>query len=72
MNKIQTARKMLLDYLKEQIALKGLSQYQISELTGFTQGNISRLLKSKYSPSLDNFIKICNAIGVDITLNDKK
>jgi|LakMenEpi03Aug12_release.lakeMendotaPanAssembly.Ray.scaffolds.fasta_scaffold3284093_1 transcriptional regulator with XRE-family HTH domain len=71
-DKIQIARKMLLDYLKEQIALKGITQDQLSQITGFTQSNISRMLSSKYSPSLDNFLKLCEAANVYVFIIDKE
>lgn len=60
--KYKEARRIILDYLKSQAELKGLSQYKIAELTGFKQNNISRMLSGQYSPSLDNLIRLAEAI----------
>jgi len=71
MNKIQTARKMLLDYLKDQIKEQKITQEYLSQKTGFTQSNISRMLSGKYPPSLDNFIQLCEAANCFIFIIDK-
>ena len=66
--KIKTARKMLLAHIKEQ----GFTQAELAEKTGFTQSNISRMLNADFSPTLDNFIKLCEAANCYIFIIDKK
>lgn len=69
--KIEIARKMLLDYIREQMTTKGITQEMLSKKTGFTQSNISRLLNAKYSPSIDNFLILCEAVNCYIFIIDK-
>lgn len=69
--KIETARKMLLDYLKEQIEEKKISQKDLSEKTGFTQSNISRMLSAKYPPTLDSLLILADASNCYIFVIDK-
>lgn len=70
--KITEARKMLCQYLSLVAKEKGLSTYKIAEITGFKQQNVSRMFAGRYAPSLDNFIKLCDAIGVYIFILEKE
>lgn len=70
--KIVEARIMLCNYLASLAKEKGLSTYKLAEMTGFKQPNVHRMLAGKYSPSLDNFIKLCDAIGVYIFILEKE
>jgi transcriptional regulator with XRE-family HTH domain len=65
--KIKEARKMLLKHIKKQ----GFNQQEIADKTGFTQGNVSRMLNSEYSPTLDNFISLCEATNCYVFIIDK-
>lgn len=69
--KITEARKMLCHYLASLAKEKGLTTYQIAEMTGFKQPNVHRMLSGRYAPSLDNFIKLCDAIQTYIFIIDK-
>lgn len=69
--KIKTAREMLLNYLRERIQEKGFTQEYLAEKTGFTQGNISRMLSAKYPPTLDNLLTLCDASECYIFVIDK-
>ena len=69
--KIETARKMLLDYIASQIKEKGLTQEYLATKTGFTQSNISRMLSAKYPPTLDNLLILCEAANCYIFVIDK-
>lgn len=51
---------------------KGITHQAIADITGFKQANVSRLLSGKYIPRLDNFLKLCEAIGIQVTLDDQK
>lgn len=69
--KIQEARKMLCSYLLQVATSHNLTHDMIAERTGFQRSNVSRMLSGKYSPSLDNFIKLCDAIVVYVFIVDK-
>lgn len=71
-NKIETARRMLLDYIRKQMDAKNITQAMISEKTGFTQSNISRMLSAKYPPTLDNFLMLCEAVNTFVFIIDKE
>lgn len=70
--KIETARKMLLDYLKEAIEEKGITQEELAIKTGFKQSNISRILSAKYPPTLDNLLSLCDAANCYVFIIDKE
>ncbi len=69
--KIETARKILLEYIALQIKEKGLTQDYIAKKTGFTQSNVSRMLSAKYPPTLDNLLVLCEAANCYIFVIDK-
>lgn len=58
--------------LKEVADAKGITQQEIAEKTGYTQSNISRIFSLKYSPRLDVFLNIANAVGVNFFFEDKE
>lgn len=70
--KIETARRMLLDYLREQMEAKGITQSALAAKTGFRESNISRTLSAKYPPTLDNFIMLCEAVDCFLFVIDKE
>ena len=43
----------------------------IAQKTGFTQPNVNRMLSGRYSPSLDNFMKLADAIDAYFFIIDK-
>lgn len=47
---------------------KGITQAVIAERTGFRENHISRMLSGRYIPRYDNFLKLCEAVGVKIIL----
>ena len=65
----EEARKELCLFIKNKAIEKGITYQVIADKTGLQQPNVSRMLNSHYSPSLDNFIKLADAIGVKIKLN---
>lgn len=65
------ARQMLCQFLREEAAAKGITNQQIADATGFSQPNVSRMLNAHYAPSLDNFLKIADAIGVNFYMESK-
>ena len=50
---------------------KGITHQQIAGLTGFERSSVTRMLSGRFSPSLANFLKIINAAGLMIYLQDK-
>lgn len=70
--KIEAARKMILDYIREQMEAKNITQDMVSEHTGFTQSNVSRMLSAKYPPTLDNLLMLCEAVNCYIFVIDKE
>lgn len=50
---------------------KNLSTYDLAELSGIRQPNISRIFSLRYSPTLKILLKIANAIGAEISIQMK-
>ncbi|MFW5944946.1 MAG: helix-turn-helix domain-containing protein [Bacteroidota bacterium] len=70
--KYKEARKMLCQYLYYLAKQKGITQSQIARKTGFTRNNVSRMLSGRYSPSLDNFIRLAEAVDSFFFIIDKE
>ena len=66
------ARKMLIAFVKQYAEFKGVTQQEIAALTGFKQGNVSRILSAAYAPTLDNLLKIAAALDLHIDITEKK
>lgn len=50
---------------------RGLTQEQLSELTGFQRANIGKIETGRYGVGIDVLHKICEALNVEISLIDK-
>ena len=70
-DKFKLASKMLCGHLRDIAKAKGMTHDMIVEKTGFTQGNISRMFSGKFSPSLDNFLKLAEAVDAYIFVSNK-
>lgn len=68
MNKLKDTRVMLCNTLREIAIEKSITQCELSQKTGLTQCNISRILSGKYSPTIDSILKICSALNVTILI----
>jgi transcriptional regulator with XRE-family HTH domain len=68
-DKYTDSARMLMNFLKSQAKEKAISESEISRRTGLQQQNVNRLFIGKYLPSLDNFLKIGEAIGVRLELH---
>lgn len=66
--KYKEARRVIMDYLRHQAKVKGLTHAAIAEMTGFKSNNVSRMLAGQYSPSLDNLIRLAEAIGHQVVV----
>lgn len=60
---------MLIAFLVKHAREKGITQQQIADKIGWHQSNIARLESGKYLPTLENFLKYAEAIGVRIELH---
>lgn len=56
--------------LKEVALEKKITQELISDRTGLIQSNVSRIFALKYRPTLDTYLKIADAIGLRIRIED--
>ena len=65
MDKISLGRK-----IKEARIIKGLTQAQLAEIVSLHEKHISRIESGKYMPTLDNIIKIFNALGIEFKMSN--
>lgn len=63
---------LLLFFIRNVAAEKGVTHQQIAEATGFKRANVSRMLAAKYKPNLDNFLALCRAVGLNLFIEDKE
>lgn len=63
--------QIFIQLLKEIAEEKGVTQQEISEKTGYSQPNISRIFSMRYTPRLDVFLAIAEAVGVNFFFEDK-
>ncbi len=52
----------MLKELEKVVIEKGITLTEISEKSGLIESNISRIFAGKFSPTLDNYLKIKRAI----------
>ena len=71
-SEVQHQRKELCSYLHRVATSRNITHAQIANKTGHLQQNVSRMLAAKNSPSLDNFLKLCDAVGVHVFVIDKE
>lgn len=64
--------RLLVLMLKNIAKEKGITRDQIAEATGMQASNISRIFSLKYGPTLQNFIAIAQAVGVNFFFEDKE
>ena len=69
--KIETARRMILDHIKERLAAQGITHKMVAEKNGWQESNVSRMLNAKYAPTLDYLIMLCEAANCFIFVIDK-
>lgn len=65
------AAHKLVEFLKSQAKEKNITEVEIARRTGLKQQNVNRLFLGKYLPSLDNFLKISDAIDFQIKIEPK-
>ena len=68
--KYNAAALRLLTTLHERAREKGITEQQIADKTGFIQSNVNRMFAGKYSPLLENFILLADAVGYHIEIKE--
>lgn len=63
-----TERERIGARIAELRKLKGLTQMQLAEITGFTQSNIWRIESGKYSVGLDILANIADALDASVEI----
>lgn len=58
--------------LKEIAIEKGITQEIIAQRSGLIQSNVSRIFALKYKPTLDTFLQVAKAVGVNFFFEDKE
>lgn len=71
-DKFKRKAKALTDELNYQAIDRGFTQQEIAAKTGLIQTNVSRTLLGKYTPRLDQFLKLADAIGLEIKITKKR
>lgn len=61
-------RQRIGNRIKELRQAKGLSTYQLAEMTGFKQPNIVRIEQGRYAVRLDTLTIICEALGCTVEI----
>jgi predicted XRE-type DNA-binding protein len=64
--KSEALRRKLLDQIREHMEANNITQEEASTRSGLIQSNVSRLLAGKYSPTLDNLLQLCLAVGLRV------
>lgn len=65
--------------IREQIGLqlmearkkKQMTQQEVADKAGITRANLSRIEGGKYNASIDILSRVCDAIGVSITIQEE-
>lgn len=65
MAKITNTKKML-EAIRRERKISGLTQWQVAEKCGMTRGNYSNIERGVYDVGIKTLEKITNAIGVEI------
>ena len=55
--------------IKEMLNQKGISQKELSEITGITQADISRLESGNSNPTINTIQRIATGLGINIQVN---
>lgn len=63
---IEAARKKILQQISDHMVAHNITQEDAANKSGFVQSNVSRMLAGKFSPSLDNLITLCDAVGMKV------
>jgi len=67
-DKHREAGKLMLRFLKQIAKDNGLSDEEIAKRSGFIKPNVNRMFSGRYMPTLENFIRLGEAVGVRLEL----
>lgn len=67
---IQERREKVAEILLAARVQKGLTQEQLGEMVGFAQNTIARIENCRFSPNADQLYAICEALDIQIRLNN--
>jgi transcriptional regulator with XRE-family HTH domain len=65
------AREQIGLQLMEARKKKQMTQQEVADQAGITRPNLSRIESGKYNASIDIISKVCDAIGVKITIQEE-
>ena len=63
--------KAIIEFLTQTRIKKGLTQKDLAKITGLKQSAIARIENNVNSPQLDTFIKLVDALELNIIIKDK-
>jgi transcriptional regulator with XRE-family HTH domain len=64
--------KPLVLLLQEIATQKGLTHQQIADNSGLQRSHVSRFFNLKFSPNIETFLKVANAIEVNFFFEDRE
>ena len=64
-------REKIGNRIREIMLKKGISSYQLAELTGYRQPNINAVINGRYSTGIDILGKIADALNCDVDFIEK-
>lgn len=65
------AREQIGLQLMEARKKKQMTQQEVADKAGITRANLSRIEAGKYNASIDILSRVCDAIGVSITIQEE-
>lgn len=60
--------KVLVLQIKKTAENKKITHQQIADICGFHRSNVTRMFRLSYCPSLENFLKVAQAVNVKFTI----
>jgi transcriptional regulator with XRE-family HTH domain len=69
---IEEKRQKVAELLLSARVQKGLTQEQLGEMVGFAQNTIARIENCRFSPNADQLYAICEALNIDVQINNVK
>jgi transcriptional regulator with XRE-family HTH domain len=65
-------KKQLIRELEKEMKASSISQGEIGRRLGMARTNVNKTLRARSSASLDQLVRIANAIDLEITLDTKR
>ncbi|MFN3802459.1 helix-turn-helix domain-containing protein [Belliella pelovolcani] len=69
---IHSRREKVAEILLSARVQKGLTQEQLGEKVGFAQNTIARIENCRFSPNADQLYALCEALDLNIKINETK